>query len=43
LVLVQTVKDILSARNLSVKLESVGGTKIRSISLNVDEGKIKIS
>jgi chemotaxis receptor (MCP) glutamine deamidase CheD len=42
-VLVQTVKDILSARDLSAKLESVGGTKIQSIFLNVDEGKIKIS
>ncbi len=40
--IVQSVKDVLSARNLPVKLENVGGTKIRSIILNVDEGKIKI-
>jgi chemotaxis receptor (MCP) glutamine deamidase CheD len=39
---VQAVKDVLADRNLPVKLESVGGTKIRSIILNVIEGKIKI-
>jgi len=39
---VQALKDVLAERNLSAKLESVGGTKIRSIFLNVIEGKIKI-
>jgi chemotaxis receptor (MCP) glutamine deamidase CheD len=41
--LVHSVKHALCARNLPIKFENVGGTKIRSIILNVDEGKIKIS
>ena len=41
--LVAIVKDILQNKNLSVKLEGVGGTKLRTMILNIDEGKIKIT
>jgi chemotaxis protein CheD len=41
--LVATVKTVLSRHNLSVKLEGVGGTKLRTMILNIDEGKIRIS
>ncbi|MBN2297690.1 MAG: chemotaxis protein CheD [Deltaproteobacteria bacterium] len=41
--LVAIVKDILRKNNLSVKVEGVGGTKLRTMILNIDEGKIKIS
>lgn len=41
--LVAEVKGILSRHNLNVKLEGVGGTKLRTMILNIDEGKIKIS
>jgi chemotaxis receptor (MCP) glutamine deamidase CheD len=41
--LVKSVKEALAKKNLAVKLENVGGTKLRSMILNVDEGKIKIS
>jgi chemotaxis receptor (MCP) glutamine deamidase CheD len=41
--LVATIKTLLSGHNLSVKLEGVGGTKLRTMILNIDEGKIKIS
>ncbi|MGO9146398.1 MAG: hypothetical protein ACLQDF_08510 [Desulfomonilia bacterium] len=41
--LVNQVKDILASRQLEVKLENVGGTRLRTMILNVDEGKIKIS
>ncbi len=41
--LVAQVKDILMNKQLSVKIENVGGTKLRTMILNVDEGKIKIS
>lgn len=41
--LVKAVKDALAAKKLSVKLENIGGTKLRTMILNVDEGKIKIS
>lgn len=41
--LVNQVKEILSGRKLSVKLENIGGTKLRTMILNIDEGKIKIS
>ncbi len=42
-VLVRQVKEILAERKLGVKLENVGGTKLRTMILNIDEGKIKIS
>ncbi|HOJ14081.1 MAG TPA: hypothetical protein PLS81_02065 [Deltaproteobacteria bacterium] len=42
-VLVNQVKEILAARKLDIKLESVGGTKMRTMILNIDEGKIKIT
>ena len=41
--LVASVKEALAAWNLVVKIENVGGTRLRSIILNVDEGRIKIS
>ncbi|MFA5653607.1 MAG: hypothetical protein WDA72_05805 [Desulfomonilia bacterium] len=41
--LVAAVKGILSRHNLTVKLEGIGGTKLRTMILNIDEGKIKIS
>jgi chemotaxis receptor (MCP) glutamine deamidase CheD len=41
--LVTQVKDVLTDNRLAVKLENVGGTKLRTMILNVDEGKIKIS
>lgn len=41
--LVAAVKEALAAWGLAVKIENVGGTRLRSIILNVDEGKIKIS
>mgnify|MGYP002682030274 CR=1 FL=1 len=41
--LVNQVKDILAGRKLSVKLENIGGTRLRTMILNIDEGKIKIS
>jgi len=41
--LVKTVKESLAAKNLMVKLENIGGSKLRTMILNVDEGKIKIS
>jgi len=41
--LVSTIKTLLSGHNLSVKVEGVGGTKLRTMILNIDEGKIKIS
>jgi chemotaxis receptor (MCP) glutamine deamidase CheD len=41
--LVAQVKDVLTDNRLVVKLENIGGTKLRTMILNVDEGKIKIS
>ncbi len=41
--LVATIKSILLNNNLNIKLEAVGGSKLRTIILNIDEGKIKIS
>lgn len=41
--LVRQVKEILASKNLEVKLENVGGTKLRTMILNIDEGKIKIT
>jgi len=41
--LVKAVKESLAAKNLTVKLENIGGSKLRTMILNVDEGKIKIS
>jgi chemotaxis receptor (MCP) glutamine deamidase CheD len=41
--LISQVKEILAGKKLDVKIESIGGTKLRTMILNVDEGKIKIS
>jgi chemotaxis receptor (MCP) glutamine deamidase CheD len=41
--LVASVKQALAAKKLAIKIEIVGGTRLRSMILNVDEGKIKIS
>jgi chemotaxis protein CheD len=41
--LVGTVKGLLEEKNLPVKLEGLGGNKLRTMILNIDEGKIKIS
>jgi len=41
--LVSFVKNILAKANLVVKIEEIGGKKIRSMLLNIDEGKIKIA
>jgi chemotaxis protein CheD len=41
--LVRTVKSLLSKNNLQIKLEGVGGNRLRTMILNIDEGKIKIS
>jgi chemotaxis receptor (MCP) glutamine deamidase CheD len=40
---VEAVKNVLSGQGLQVKLEKVGGTRVRSIILDVDAGKIKIN
>ena len=40
--LVQTVKTTLEQANLKIKIEETGGSKIRTMMLNVDAGKIKI-
>ena len=41
--LVSAVKEVLAKTHLAAKIESVGGTKLRTMILNIDEGKIKIS
>ena len=41
--LVNQVKEILASRKLAAKLENIGGTRLRTMILNIDEGKIKIS
>jgi chemotaxis receptor (MCP) glutamine deamidase CheD len=41
--LISQVKEILADKKLDVKIENIGGTKLRTMILNVDEGKIKIS
>jgi chemotaxis receptor (MCP) glutamine deamidase CheD len=41
--LVDAVKEAIAAKRLSIKMESTGGAKIRSMVLNIDEGKIKIT
>lgn len=41
--LVSDVKEILGSKRLSIKLEGIGGSKLRTMILNIDEGKIKIS
>lgn len=41
--LVATIKEIIAKYKVTVKLEAVGGAKLRTIILNIDEGKIKIS
>lgn len=40
--LVEAVKEALKRANLSVKTEETGGNKIRSMTLNIDEGKIRV-
>jgi chemotaxis protein CheD len=42
-ILVRQVREILSVKGLEVKFENVGGTKLRTMILNIDEGKIKIT
>jgi len=39
----KTVKQLLEQAGIAIKREELGGTKVRSIFLNVDEGKIKIA
>lgn len=39
---VTVAKDTLAKFRLQVKLEKIGGSKARSMVLNIDEGKIKI-
>jgi chemotaxis protein CheD len=41
--LVSAVRDVLSRHSLQVKMEGVGGMKLRTMILNIDEGKIKIT
>jgi chemotaxis receptor (MCP) glutamine deamidase CheD len=41
--LVHQVREILADRKLDVKLENIGGTRLHTMILNIDEGKIKIS
>jgi chemotaxis receptor (MCP) glutamine deamidase CheD len=41
--LVEAVKEALKRAGLSVKIEETGGTKIRSMTLNIDEGKIRVA
>lgn len=40
--LLLTVKESLERANLNIKIQETGGTKIRSLVLNIDEGKIRI-
>ncbi|MEW6665721.1 MAG: hypothetical protein AB1512_10945 [Thermodesulfobacteriota bacterium] len=40
--MVEAVKQALAKANLSVKIEETGGTKLRSMVLDIDEGKIKV-
>jgi chemotaxis protein CheD len=40
--LIEAVKEALKRLNLPIKIEETGGTKIRSITLNIDEGKIRV-
>jgi len=41
--LVEAVKEALKRANLSVKIEETGGTQIRSMTLNIDEEKIRVA
>lgn len=41
--LVDAVKEALNHANLSIKIDQTGGNKLRSIILDIDAGKIKIS
>jgi chemotaxis receptor (MCP) glutamine deamidase CheD len=41
--LVEAVKAELRRAKLSIKIEQTGGTKIRSMTLNIDEGKIRVA
>jgi chemotaxis receptor (MCP) glutamine deamidase CheD len=41
--LVAAIKGFLEGNKIPAKLESVGGSKLRTMILNIDEGKIKIS
>lgn len=40
--MVQAVKEALQKVSLQVKLEETGGVKVRSMTLDIDAGKIKI-
>jgi chemotaxis receptor (MCP) glutamine deamidase CheD len=40
--MIEAVKEALAKVALTAKLEETGGTKVRSITLDVDAGKIKI-
>ena len=41
--LIAAIKEALSREKLQVKIEKTGGAQIRSIFLDIDQGKIKIS
>ncbi len=41
--LVQQVRQALAARQLGVKLENVGGSRLRTLELDVAEGRIRVS
>ncbi len=40
---VAAVKEALKNKGLTIKLDQTGGTKIRSMTLNIDEGTISIT
>jgi len=40
---VDAVRDALGRANLTIKIDKTGGTKIRSIILDIDAGRIKIT
>jgi len=41
--LVEAVKDVLKKAHLNTKLDQTGGSKVRSMVLDIDTGKIKIT
>ena len=41
--MIKVVKEILAGLDCAVKFEEIGGSKVRAITLNIDERKIKIS
>jgi len=40
---VEAVKEALRKVNLAVKIEETGGTKVRSMTLDIDAGKIRVA